>query len=73
MHMSHGSTAVIAEISAGLLAPVAHISPKFLYDGLGSKLFEAICELPSIIRPAPKRRFCRTAPKSRAWSATAPR
>lgn len=46
MLMSHGSTSVIAEISAGLLAPAAHISPKFLYDGLGSKLFEAICELP---------------------------
>ncbi|MYM23912.1 L-histidine N(alpha)-methyltransferase [Duganella sp. FT135W] len=46
MHMSHGSAAVIAEINAGLLAPAAHISPKFLYDGLGSKLFEAICELP---------------------------
>jgi hypothetical protein len=72
--MSHGSTAVIAEISAGLLAPAPHISPKFLYDGLGSKLFEAICELPSIIRPAPKRRFSPpTAPKWRAWSATAPR
>ncbi|HWW70991.1 MAG TPA: L-histidine N(alpha)-methyltransferase [Duganella sp.] len=42
----HGSAAVIAEISAGLLAPNAHTSPKYLYDGLGSKLFEAICELP---------------------------
>jgi len=43
---AHGSAAVIAEISAGLLAPAAHTSPKFLYDCLGSKLFEAICELP---------------------------
>jgi dimethylhistidine N-methyltransferase len=43
---ANGSAAVIAEISAGLLAPDAHTSPKFLYDGLGSKLFEAICELP---------------------------
>ncbi len=42
----HGSAAVIAEISAGLLAPNAHTPPKYLYDGLGSKLFEAICELP---------------------------
>jgi uncharacterized SAM-dependent methyltransferase len=41
-----GSVAVIAEISAGLLAPDAYTSPKFLYDALGSKLFEAICELP---------------------------
>ncbi|SFV14099.1 L-histidine N(alpha)-methyltransferase [Pseudoduganella namucuonensis] len=42
----HGSHAAIAEISAGLLAPRAATSPKYLYDGLGSKLFEAICELP---------------------------
>jgi dimethylhistidine N-methyltransferase len=48
MDTSHpqGSAAVIAEISAGLLAPAAYTSPKYLYDGLGSKLFEAICELP---------------------------
>ncbi|WP_175048303.1 L-histidine N(alpha)-methyltransferase [Duganella vulcania] len=43
---AHGSAEVVAEISAGLLAARPHISPKFLYDGLGSKLFEAICELP---------------------------
>jgi len=46
MSRPHGSDAVIAEISAGLLAPNANTSPKYLYDGLGSKLFEAICELP---------------------------
>ena len=34
------------ELFAGLLAKQACISPKFLYDALGSKLFEAICELP---------------------------
>ena len=45
-HIAHGSAAVIAEISAGLLAADAQTSPKYLYDGLGSKLFEAICELP---------------------------
>ena len=43
---AHGSAEVVAEISAGLLADGAHTSPKYLYDGLGSKLFEAICELP---------------------------
>ena len=43
---AHGSAAVRAEISAGLLATAAAISPKYFYDGLGSKLFEAICELP---------------------------
>ncbi|MBP0597776.1 L-histidine N(alpha)-methyltransferase [Herbaspirillum sp. LeCh32-8] len=35
-----------AELEAGLTAPQAAISPKYLYDALGSKLFEAICELP---------------------------
>jgi len=40
------SAAAIAEISAGLLAREAYTSPKYLYDALGSKLFEAICELP---------------------------
>lgn len=38
--------AIRAELLAGLLAPQAHTSPKYLYDALGSKLFEAICELP---------------------------
>jgi dimethylhistidine N-methyltransferase len=35
-----------AELEAGLRAQHACISPKFLYDALGSKLFEAICEVP---------------------------
>lgn len=35
-----------SEIIAGLSATQPTISPKFLYDSLGSKLFEAICELP---------------------------
>jgi dimethylhistidine N-methyltransferase len=34
------------ELHAGLRAASAHTSPKYLYDALGSKLFEAICELP---------------------------
>lgn len=34
------------ELVDGLGARQASISPKFLYDALGSKLFEAICELP---------------------------
>lgn len=38
--------AIHAELSASLLAPQATTSPKYLYDRLGSKLFEAICELP---------------------------
>jgi dimethylhistidine N-methyltransferase len=40
------SPPVLAELLAGLAATPATISPKFLYDALGSKLFEAICELP---------------------------
>lgn len=35
-----------AELQAGLLAPSAFTSPKYLYDALGSRLFEAICLLP---------------------------
>jgi dimethylhistidine N-methyltransferase len=42
----HASAAVLAELDAGLRAGGACISPKFLYDALGSRLFEAICELP---------------------------
>ena len=34
------------ELTAGLLATPATTSPKFLYDRLGSRLFEAITELP---------------------------
>jgi dimethylhistidine N-methyltransferase len=34
------------ELAAGLLLDGATISPKFLYDALGSTLFEAICALP---------------------------
>lgn len=34
------------ELQAGLLAQSAFTSPKYLYDALGSHLFEAICLLP---------------------------
>ena len=40
------SGAIASELRAGLLGREAAISPKFLYDPLGSRLFEAICELP---------------------------
>lgn len=39
-------TAAAAELADGLLADTAAISPKYLYDTLGSKLFEALCLLP---------------------------
>ncbi len=38
--------AVRDELLQGLQAQTASISPKFLYDALGSRLFEAITELP---------------------------
>jgi L-histidine N-alpha-methyltransferase len=38
--------AVRAELAAGLLARAAVTPPKYLYDTLGSRLFEAITELP---------------------------
>ena len=34
------------ELRASLTAAVPFIAPKFFYDALGSRLFEAICELP---------------------------
>lgn len=42
------STPVVraAEIIEGLEAPGAWVSPKYLYDALGSRLFEAITDLP---------------------------
>ena len=38
--------AVRAELAAGLCSAPAQVAPKFLYDALGSRLFEAITELP---------------------------
>nr|MDP2191372.1 L-histidine N(alpha)-methyltransferase [Rhodoferax sp.] len=38
--------AVRAELAAGLQASAAFTQPKYLYDALGSRLFEAITELP---------------------------
>jgi L-histidine N-alpha-methyltransferase len=34
------------DVRCGLTAERKHLAPKYLYDALGSKLFEAICELP---------------------------
>ncbi|MBP6220865.1 MAG: L-histidine N(alpha)-methyltransferase, partial [Limnohabitans sp.] len=42
----HNATAVAQELLLGLSAPQAFTSPKYLYDALGSRLFEAITELP---------------------------
>jgi L-histidine Nalpha-methyltransferase len=38
--------AIRAELTQGLLATKAAVSPKYLYDALGSRLFDAITELP---------------------------
>jgi dimethylhistidine N-methyltransferase len=45
-HLEGAAPQQHAELEAGLRAHHACISPKFLYDPLGSRLFEAICELP---------------------------
>ena len=39
------ASGLAAEAAAGLLAQPARVSPKFLYDALGSRLFDAITEL----------------------------
>lgn len=47
LQLHHDDHAAIRqELIEGLSAPQAHTSPKFLYDALGSRLFEAITELP---------------------------
>lgn len=47
IQIDHDNPAAIRmELLQGLLAPLAHTSPKYLYDTLGSRLFEAITELP---------------------------
>ncbi len=38
--------AIRSELTEGLLLPQATVSPKYLYDALGSRLFDAITELP---------------------------
>jgi dimethylhistidine N-methyltransferase len=38
--------AIRTELLSGLTAPVPWVAPKYLYDGLGSRLFSAITELP---------------------------
>ncbi len=40
------TNSINSELLSGLNAHEATTSPKYLYDALGSKLFEAICELP---------------------------
>lgn len=40
------AAALREELAAGLLARPAQVAPKFLYDALGSRLFDAITELP---------------------------
>jgi len=45
--LHHGDTGALRdELLQGLMASPARVSPKFLYDALGSRLFEAITELP---------------------------
>jgi dimethylhistidine N-methyltransferase len=45
--LHHGNAAAVrAELATGLQASAAFTSPKYLYDALGSRLFDAITELP---------------------------
>jgi dimethylhistidine N-methyltransferase len=44
-----------AELRAGLAAQPATIPPKYFYDALGARLFEAICELPEYTLPRDER------------------
>jgi L-histidine N-alpha-methyltransferase len=47
IQIAHDDPAAIREeLLAGIAAPTATISPKYLYDALGSRLFSAITELP---------------------------
>lgn len=47
IQIAHDDPAAIRqELLAGLTAPTASVSPKYLYDALGSRLFAAITELP---------------------------
>lgn len=43
--LTRASRSVLDELESGLKREDAFISPKFLYDELGSRLFERICEL----------------------------
>ena len=46
-HDQHPTPAdLLDEVLAGLSAPQKHLSPKFFYDRRGSRLFDAITELP---------------------------
>ena len=40
-------TRLAAEARAGVAAQPSSVSPKFFYDALGSRLFDAITELPA--------------------------
>ena len=47
LQLHHDDGAVVrAELAAGLMDSPARVAPKFLYDALGSRLFDAITELP---------------------------
>ena len=47
MQLHHEDQAAVRdELLRGLMAPAAFTAPKYLYDALGSRLFDAITELP---------------------------
>jgi L-histidine Nalpha-methyltransferase len=69
------AVSIRSELSQGLLASKATVSPKYLYDKLGSALFDAITELPeyyptrteATIFQAQKAAFAQHIPAGSAW------
>ncbi|WP_437671378.1 L-histidine N(alpha)-methyltransferase [Sorangium sp. So ce131] len=46
MHRTDSLDRFMADVRAGLRASPKRLSPEYFYDALGSRLFEAICQLP---------------------------
>ncbi len=57
-----------SELVQGLQSPQAGLSPKYFYDALGSRLFEAICELPEYYPTRTEAALLRTHAPSMAQS-----
>ena len=49
------SNAFAGDVRAGLSADSKSLSPKYFYDELGSRLFEAICCLPVLVFSAKRK------------------
>jgi dimethylhistidine N-methyltransferase len=56
-HLLGAASDRAAELRASLSARDACIAPKFFYDSLGARLFDAICELPEYTLPRDEQRI----------------